>query len=129
MHSESVCAKDKLKPWLVGLIALIIVMIGWLLLGKAWKPGCAMWKDKVYLGKANIPNNAGVNKPAQNPSPRTQTSYRRIVKLVKPAVVVISLPNAQPFLQKWGVASGIPKRSVSNFKKTCFSFSVAPVKC
>ena len=104
MASTDTCAKEKLKPWLVGLVVLVIIVIGWILLGKGWKSKEHVWEDRMFLGKTNLP--AGIksgNKPNQATIRRPQDSYHNIVELVKPAVVGISLPNAQPFFQKWGV--------------------------
>ncbi len=104
MASNNACAKEKLKPWLVGLVVLIVIVIGWILLGKGWKSKERVWEDRMFLGKTNLP--AGIksgNKPNQATIRIPQDSYHNIVELVKPAVVGISLPNAQPFFQKWGV--------------------------
>ncbi|MBA7465662.1 hypothetical protein ES707_00832 [subsurface metagenome] len=104
MASNNACAKEKLKPWLVGLVVLIIIVIGWILLGKGWKSKERVWEDRMFLGKTNLPAviKSG-NKPNQATIRIPQDSYHNIVELVKPAVVGISLPNAQPFFQKWGV--------------------------
>jgi len=104
MNSNNNCAKEKLKPWLVGLVVLIIIVIGWILLSKGWKSQEHVWEDRMFLGKTNLP--AGIksgNKPNQATTTKIlQDSYHNIVELVKPAVVGISLPNARPFFQKWG---------------------------
>jgi len=98
------CAREKLKPWLVGLIVLIIIVIGWMLFGKGWKSKVQAREDRMFLGKTNLP--ARIESRAQPnqgvPTRIPQDSYHNIVELVKPAVVGISLPNAHPFFQKWG---------------------------
>lgn len=105
MAPTDACAKEKLKPWLVGLVILIIIVIGWIVLGKGWKSKEHVWEDRMFLGKTNLP--AGIksgNKPNRTTTTKiSQDSYHNIVELIKPAVVGISLPNARPFFQKWGV--------------------------
>ncbi|MFB0525877.1 MAG: trypsin-like peptidase domain-containing protein [bacterium] len=104
IDSNNACAKEKLKPWLVGLMILFIVVIGWILLGKGWKSKERAWEDRMFLGKTNLPGGIeSRNKPNQVTLRNQQDSYHNIVQLVKPAIVGISLPNAQPFFQKWGV--------------------------
>lgn len=102
--SNNACAKEKLKPWLVGLVVLFVIVIGWIVLGKGWKSKERVWEDRMFLGKTNLP--AGIklgNKPNQATIRIPQDSYHNVVELVKPAVVGISLPNAQPFFQQWKV--------------------------
>jgi len=102
--SNNTCAREKLKPWLVGLIVLIIIVIGWMLFGKGWKSREHGREDHMFLGKTNLPARIeSGNRPNQATIGRIpQDSYHNIVELVKPAVVGISLPNARPFFQKWG---------------------------
>jgi len=104
IDSDNTCAKEKLKPWLVGLIVLIIIVIGWMLFGKGWKSKERGWEDKMFLGKTNLParTESGAKPNQAIPGSIPQDSYHNSVELVKPAVVGISLPNAQPFFQKWG---------------------------
>ncbi|MFB0526965.1 MAG: trypsin-like peptidase domain-containing protein, partial [bacterium] len=103
MAFNNACAKEKLKSWLVGLVVLIVIVIGWFLLGKGWKHNERAREDRRFLGKTNLA--AGIksgNKPNQATIRRPQDSYHNVVELVKPAVVGISLSNAQPFFQRWG---------------------------
>jgi len=106
LNSNNSCAKEKLKPWIVGLIALIVIVVGWILFGKGWKNKEYASEDSMFLGKTDFP--AGVepgNRPNQVIRGRlSQDSYHSVVELVRPSVVGISLSNAQPFLQKWGAA-------------------------
>jgi len=108
--SNNTCAREKLKPWLVGLIVLIIIVIGWMLFGKGWRSKELAREDHMFLGKTNLP--AGIkseNKLNQAiTSQISQDSYHNIVELVKPAVVGISLPNGRPFFQKWGMVETQP---------------------
>lgn len=88
MQNKS-CIKKKLTPWLVGLVALTLIIFGCLIFG-------AGRKDNKNMPKAFLDNaNARVN------TPTLTDSYHPIVDMIKPAVVGISLPGAQPFLQVW----------------------------
>jgi len=102
--SNNTCAREKLKPWLAGLIVLIIIVIGWMLFGKGWKSKEHAREDRMFLGKTNLPARikSGTKPNQAIPSNIPQDSYHNIVELVKPAVVGISLPNGRPFFQKWG---------------------------
>ncbi|MDD5657882.1 MAG: trypsin-like peptidase domain-containing protein [Elusimicrobia bacterium] len=92
MDKESIgCAKKLLTPWLAGIIALVLVSV-------------------VYFAVKG--RDAGVPAPAllAQPQPARNRpaaaaaageSYHQLVDLIRPSVVGISLPGAQPFLQAW----------------------------
>ncbi len=106
---NNTCAKEKLKPWLVGLLILFVVVMGWILLGKGWKNREYAREDRMFLGKTNLPGGIeSRNRRDKVAFSKPQDSYRNIVELIKPAVVGISLPNARPFFQKWGMAETPP---------------------
>jgi serine protease Do len=97
-NNKNDCVKEKLKPWLIGLVVLVVIIVGWIVFGGDLKRKNNARREKNFLGKANFPADNPNNATANNP----QYSYSHIVKLVKPAVVGISSSKAQPFLQKWG---------------------------
>jgi len=103
--SDRLCAKEKLKPWLVGLGVLIIIVVGWMLLGKEWRKSGRVWEDRMFSGKTDFPAPIrSANRPGQASTEQAQDSYHSVVQLVRPAVVGIRLLDAGPFFQKWGTA-------------------------
>lgn len=94
MENNIQCNKDNMKPWLAGLVVLIIIIVGWIIFDKSWNRS---FQNKTFAGKTKF------NKQKQTAALQTgRDSYSAIVEAIKPAVVGISLPNAaSPFLQAW----------------------------
>lgn len=103
VDSNSSCAKIRLKPWLVGLVALIVIVVAWIVLGGARNRETPLWEDRAFLGKANLPSAGKMGgEPNRVVTVKTEYSYHHIVEAVNPAVVGISLPSAGLFFQRWG---------------------------
>lgn len=102
MNKKPGCAKERFKPWIISLIILIIVIVGWLIFfGKNWRSRGNVWEDKMVAGKVQLDPPGQAAAPVPAPDNR-EYSYSAIVQAVKPSVVGISLQGAgQPFLQKW----------------------------
>jgi len=116
--NRDLCAKDKLKPWFIGLAILVVVIIGWILFGKDWKQKDPLVKEIAAAAQNSGPVQAAPDVPADPtvaaqplpPDPAAapavqdiasqQYSYSAIVQMVRPCVVGISLTGtAQPFMQ------------------------------
>jgi serine protease Do len=86
------CVGKKLNPWVIGLIGLVIIVAVFLIfrIGQSNRNNTI---QKVTGITANANKIAAIN---------NNGSYHQIVDIIRPAVVGISLPGAQPFLQAWG---------------------------
>lgn len=92
---NQICAKEKLKPWIIGLVVLVLVIVGWTIFNRGGQVNGSVRNNKMITGKINMPEQTGT-------AIDTQYSYNAIVQMVRSSIVGISLSSsAQPFLQKW----------------------------
>ena len=86
-------AKKLLTPQFVGILVLILVSVAFIIIkGSGGKPAPSL------LSRANSTTPQAARQPVASPG----NSYNLAVNLIRPAVVGISLPGAQPFVQAWG---------------------------
>jgi hypothetical protein len=91
------CIRKKLNPWLIGLVGLIVIVAFFLI----FRIGQNDRKNKVQ-------EFTGVNTNVNNIVANNFTgSYHQIVDIIRPAVVGISLPGAQPFVQALGAQGAV----------------------
>lgn len=79
------CARKKLKPWLIGLVGLVVVIAFFLIFRIV---------QNTRKNPAGGTVNANVNTSADNNA--FAGSYHQIVDIIRPAVVGISLPGSVP---------------------------------
>ncbi len=104
-QNDKTCAREKLKPWTVGLLVLLAIIIGLIFFEKHSKNKKRVWQKGGIPGGADLMPTPSAANQLNSPT----DSYHAAVELVKPAVVGISVANAQPFLQAWGtVGHGRP---------------------
>lgn len=89
--------KKLLTPQFVGIMVLILVSAAFIVIkGRDGKPAPSL----LSRARSTDPQ------ASRQPVAAAANSYNQAVNLVRPAVVGISLPGAQPFVQAWGPGQG-----------------------
>ena len=128
-NQNNSCVKGKLTPWLIGLVVITLVVFGCLIFGVGRKDRKKLTDELMGFARGNG------NAPAQNNFPTPPIgptgSFHQIIDLIKPAVVGIQLPGAQPFLQVWPSKEGEGTQPLvgPNFQPQAFGANNFSMQC